>query len=148
MQTITERSRYILGLLRIAKELGVPVTATRLQKVTFLVEKELNYHLGYTFIPYYFGPFSKDLQDDVYALKRRGLVEIFEEPVVDSITGAVVGFKKTYTIKELTPMIELEEKLAKFLAEKLIIPLGELLRYIYLNYPQYTANSLIKDKIF
>ncbi|BDC17766.1 conjugal transfer protein [Acidianus sp. HS-5] len=139
---------YVLGILRIAKDSNVTVTATRLQKVVFLVEKELNRDLGYEFIPYYFGPFSKELQDDVYELKKEGYVEVKEEAVEDIITGALVGFKKAYEITDNAPSISLDDEFVRFVSEKLVVPLNDLLRYVYIKYPEYTAHSLIKDKIF
>lgn len=104
--------------------------------------------MGYKFVPYYFGPFSKDLQDDVYRLRNRGLVKIEEEPVEDPFTGAVVGLKKTYSLTKSAPRVELEGKLRAFLAEKLTASLDDLLRYVYRNYPEYSTKSLIKDKLF
>ena len=81
--SVDKKYFYIMGILKIAKDLGVSVGATRLQKVVFLVKEELNFNIGYKFIPYYFGPFSKELQDGVYKLKNLGYVEIKEEIVED-----------------------------------------------------------------
>ena len=148
MVTELDRTHYVLGVLALAENLGVRVTATRLQKVTFLVVKEFGLDLGYKFVPYYFGPFSKDLQDDIYRLRNRGLVKVEEEPVEDPFTGAVIGLKKTYMLSENAPKVELEGKLRAFLTEKLTVSLEDLLRYVYTNYPDYTARSLIKDRLF
>ena len=142
-----DKKDYILGILRLAKDLNVEVTATRFQKTVFLVQKELGRELGYKFVPYYFGPFSKELQDDVYKLKRQGLVDVEEMAVEDLITGALVGFKKVYKITDKAPAVELDEELKNFVTEKLKVPLHDLLRYVYVKYPEYTAVSLIKDRV-
>ena len=143
-----DRKDYILGILRLAKELNVEVTATRFQKTIFLVQKELGRELGYNFIPYYFGPYSRELQDDVYRLERQGFVNVEEVAVEDLVTGTLVGFKKVYKITDKAPVVELDQKLKSFVTEKLIMPLHDLLRYVYVKYPEYTATSLTKDKIF
>ena len=41
-----DRTHYVLGVLTLAEDLGVRVSATRLQKVTFLVVKEYGLDLG------------------------------------------------------------------------------------------------------
>ena len=141
---------YIMGILKIAKDLGVSVGATRLQKVVFLVEEELNFNIGYKFIPYYFGPFSKELQDDVYKLKNLGYVEIKEEVMEDFVSGEIIGFKKAYKITDKVEfdVNSLDKNFVEFVVTHLKIPLDDLLRYVYVKYPGYTVNSVIKDKIF
>nr|WP_238525239.1 conjugal transfer protein [Sulfolobus islandicus] len=141
-------SKYILGILKIAKELNIQVTATRIQKTVFLVEKELKLDLGYNFIPFYFGPFSKELQDDIYKLSELGYVKIREEPVEDLISGVIVGFKKIYEINVTFDLSSLDKNFVDFVTEKLKMPLNSLLKYVYMKYPEYTVNSLIRDKIF
>ena len=143
-----DRREYILGILRLAKDFNVEVTATRFQKTVFLVQEELGRDLGYKFIPYYFGPFSKELQDDVYRLEKQGFVNVEGTAIEDLVTGALVGFKKVYKITDKAPVVELDEELKNFVTEKLKMPLHDLLRYVYVKYPEYTATSLIKDKIF
>lgn len=141
---------YVMGILKIAKDQGVLVSATRLQKLVFLIEKELNFNLGYKFIPYYFGPFSKELQEDVYKLKNLGYVEIEEESVEDFVSGAIIGFKKTYkiSVKVKLDVSSLDKNFVEFVANRLKISLDDLIRYVYVKYPEYTVNSVIKDKIF
>ncbi|BCU70018.1 conjugal transfer protein [Stygiolobus caldivivus] len=143
-----DRLDYVLGILRLAKDLNVEVTATRFQKTFFLVQKELGRDLGYKFIPYYFGPFSKELQDDVYKLERQGFVNVEKVAVEDLVTGALVGFKKAYKVTDKAPVVELDEELKSFVTEKLRMPLNDLLRYVYVKYQEYTALSLIKDEVF
>ncbi|MBB5255279.1 hypothetical protein [Sulfurisphaera ohwakuensis] len=89
-----------------------------MQKTVFLGQKELGLELDYTFIPYYFGPFSKELQDDVYKLKRLGFIEIKEYVVEDPVTGAMMGFKKIYKITEKAQTKILDEEFKMFVTEK------------------------------
>lgn len=150
IMSVNNNSKYILGILKIAKELNAQVTATRIQKTVFLVEKELKLDLGYNFIPFYFGPFSKELQDDIYKLKELGYVRIMEEQVEDLISGIIVGFKKIYEISDnvMLDLSSLDKNFVDFVTEKLKMPLNSLLKYVYMKYPEYTVNSLIRDKIF
>ncbi|ACP54575.1 conjugal transfer protein [Saccharolobus islandicus] len=148
IMSVNNNSKYILGILKIAKELNIQVTATRIQKTVFLVEKELKLDLGYNFIPFYFGPFSKELQDDIYKLSELGYVKIREEPVEDLISGVIVGFKKIYEINVTFDLSSLDKNFVDFVTEKLKMPLNSLLKYVYMKYPEYTVNSLIRDKIF
>ncbi|ACP37428.1 conserved conjugative plasmid protein [Sulfolobus islandicus M.14.25] len=148
IMSANNNSKYILGILKIAKELNIQVTATRIQKTVFLVEKELKLDLGYNFIPFYFGPFSKELQDDIYKLSELGYVKIREEPVEDLISGVIVGFKKIYEINVTFDLSSLDKNFVDFVTEKLKMPLNSLLKYVYMKYPEYTVNSLIRDKIF
>ena len=67
--SVDKKYFYIMGILKIAKDLGVSVGATRLQKVVFLVKEELNFNTGYKFIPYYFGPFLRNCKMEYTSLK-------------------------------------------------------------------------------
>jgi uncharacterized protein YwgA len=147
---VNSKCFYVMGILKIAKDLGVSVSATKLQKLVFLIEKELNFNLGYEFIPYYFGPFSKELQDDVYRLKNLGYVEVKEEAVEDFVSGAIIGFKKVYKISDKVTFdfSSLDKNFVEFVVTHLKIPLDDLLKYVYVKYPEYTVNSVIKDRIF
>ena len=49
-------------LLYVAKDEGAEVTATKLQKIFFLLEKEKGVDLGLEFTPWFFGPYSEKLQ--------------------------------------------------------------------------------------
>ena len=48
----------------------------RFQKVIFLLQRKYGVDLGYRFVPYYFGPYSKNLQLDINLLKLMGLLEV------------------------------------------------------------------------
>jgi hypothetical protein len=37
---VNRKCFYVMGILKIAKDLGVSVSATKLQKLVFLIEKE------------------------------------------------------------------------------------------------------------
>jgi len=129
---------YVMDILKIAEDLGVSVSAMKLQKLVFLIENELNFDLGYKFIPYYFGPFSKKLQDDIYQLRNLGYVE------VKDLT------ERTYKLSDKVTFdfSFLDKNFVEFVIAHLKIPFSDLLKYIYVKYPEYTITSIIKDRIF
>ncbi|WP_241208882.1 hypothetical protein [Saccharolobus islandicus] len=88
------------------------------------------------------------MQDDIYKLSELGYVKIREEPVEDLISGVIVGFKKIYEINVTFDLSSLDKNFVDFVTEKLKMPLNSLLKYVYMKYPEYTVNSLIRDKIF
>ncbi|WP_016729814.1 hypothetical protein [Saccharolobus islandicus] len=90
------------------------------------------------------------MQDDIYKLKELGYVRIMEEQVEDLISGIIVGFKKIYEISDnvMLDLSSLDKNFVDFVTEKLKMPLNSLLKYVYMKYPEYTVNSLIRDKIF
>jgi uncharacterized protein YwgA len=63
---------FIKLLLYIAKLNNVEVTATKIQKIFFLLEKEKGINLGLNFRPWFFGPYSKKLQDYLDKLIEMG----------------------------------------------------------------------------
>ncbi len=85
--------RLIKLLLYVAEEEKVEVTATKLQKIFFLLEKEKGINLGLNFKPWFFGPYSSKLQDYIDKLIELGEVDVEEEEEVrDPLSGAVIGY--------------------------------------------------------
>jgi hypothetical protein len=71
--------------------------------------------------------------------------------VEDFVSGAIIGFKKAYKIMDKVEfdVNSLDKNFVEFVVTHLKIPLiNDLLRYVYVKYPRYTVNSVIKDKIF
>lgn len=52
---------------------------TRLQKLVFLIEKKYHIDFGYQFIPYFYGPYSKQLQLDIDWLGALEILQIRAE---------------------------------------------------------------------
>ena len=135
-------------LLHVAEEERAEVTATKLQKVFFLLEKEKGVDLGLDFIPWFFGPYSEKLQDYLDKLIEIGEVDVKEEEVRDLLTGVIVGYKRSYVLKDrnFTPPEGLEE-VAEFFREWVKRSRHEILVYVYERYPEYSRYSLIRDKV-
>ncbi|MUN30068.1 hypothetical protein [Sulfuracidifex metallicus] len=139
--------RLIKLLLYIAKEENTEVTATKLQKIFFLLEKEKEIQLGLDFKPWFFGPYSSKLQDYIDKLIELGEVDVEEEEVRDPLSGAIIGYKRNYVLKlELKPEEE-EKEIEMFFREWVKKSRTEILNYVYKKYPEYAKYSMIRDKV-
>jgi len=127
---------------------------TRLQKLVFLMEQEIDDEIEqvlqspkYSFVPYDYGPFSRELYDDLDRLEEDGLIEVEEEDTTD---GKV---KYTYRLTEEGEswvQLQLSEHSpgAVFqFAEELKgtyndMLLSDLIDRVYAEYPEYAENSV------
>jgi len=49
---------------------------TKLQKIIYLLKEKFNLDIAYNFMPYYYGPYSSELQNDVDVLSRLNLIDV------------------------------------------------------------------------
>ena len=132
--------RLIKLLLYTAKEENTEVTATKLQKIFFLLEKEKGVNLGLEFKPWIFGAFSPELQDYIDKLIELGEVDVEEEEVRDPITDVVIGYKRSYVLKGEFKPEEGEKDVAEFFKEWVGKSKDEILNYVYKRYPEYVLH--------
>jgi len=135
---------YILALLQVAKVEKAEVTATKLQKIFFIMEKEKSVNLGLNFKPYLFGPYSEKLQNSLYELVDKGLVKINYDDV-KNLAGTTVGYKESYEL-EKDIKIDVSEEVLSFFRQWVKKNRNEILEYVYGKYPEYIEYSFIKDK--
>ncbi len=169
------------------EDLNEPIVGrTRLVKMLFLFKREAMDHFGrgldipddefYEFFPWDFGPFSKDVYDDLTFFILRGFIEC-EEVREDALPESAAEWEAWLSssspdgasepISEyredsfrLTPkgMMFTEElyqslsapqrKLLREFKKRLTtVPLKALLKYVYENYEEMTARSAIKEEI-
>jgi uncharacterized protein YwgA len=80
METVTVNRRDWLLLLVGAPweaEMPRPIDRVRVQKALFVLSKEAGIADFYSFVPYHYGPFCKDIYSDAEGLARTGnLVEV------------------------------------------------------------------------
>lgn len=127
---------------------------TRLQKLVFLLEQELEEHSrspiqgsDYGFIPYDYGPFSKELYDDLDWLSEEGLVDASEKEMEDGqvkydyeITDQGVEFvEQQLASADGQTIVELARDLK---GEYNDVLLSNLIEYVYSEYPEYAENSV------
>ena len=134
---------------------GEPIEGrTRLQKLVFLMQKRLE-EAGedplqtddYEFIPYDYGPFSKELYDDLDEIMARNMVEGREENLDED------KVKYDYKIQEDGEQW-VRDQLAKEEAQRVLrlaeeikdeygdVYLSDLIDEVYSRYPKYAENSI------
>lgn len=133
---------------------------TRLQKYGFILHKQYETELGRIsqgglspgfyddWEPYYYGPYSRQLDKDARMCVKNGLV------VKKAINTTLNSFKYFFTIrgrvrwrrlfaKHQEDMTAVEEKIRKLQT----VQLEDLMRNIYRVYPEYTTLSKIKGSL-
>jgi len=152
---------------------------TRLMKLLFLLQKQNDFpiekvvkqSLLYNFQPYNYGPFTKDVYDDIEFLENVGLVKSQvkgeaspadqneEEKVVEDIMFGIdeegsnllfeeESFKltdrgKQFVREKVLPIVPLSliSKVRELKTKFAKAPLTSLLRYVYSSYPEYAQKS-------
>lgn len=124
-QPTYKRQRFLLAFIR---QLQGGVTSTDIQKLVFLHTMEEGSDF-YEFIPYKFGSYSFQLADDVDILRRDGYLSIESSPKSTRIK-AIGGCPQETTFR-----IASERG-------------NNLIRKTYREYPYYSINSEITDRLF
>lgn len=159
---------------------------TRLMKMLFLFREEALKHFRggiqidsdnfYQFFPWHFGPFSREVYDDLTFFELRGFIEredsdedtlpesaaewelwlamsradTGEEPVseYDEQVFRLTSKGEAFAA-DLYATLTVEQKrlLREFKARLLKVPLRALLKYVYENYETQTTRSKIKEQV-
>ena len=168
-------------------ELNEPIAGrTRLMKMLFLFKEEALVHFRagtqitaenfYDFFPWNFGPFSRDVYDDLTFFELRGFIErtdTDEETIPEaaaewdrwltlsraySADDAVTEYdeqefrlspKGVQFAAELYESLSLDQRrlLKEFKGKLNRIPLRAILQYVYENYDKQTTRSQIKERV-
>jgi type I restriction enzyme S subunit len=120
---------------------------TALMKYTFLaqMEGETSRRL-FHFVPYHYGPFSKDVYDGLEVLQQRGLITVEQAPEEGKTRIAL-----TEPVEAAAVLADLPESLKRDV-EAIISQYGELehkelLQAVYGKYPAYARKSRLVKKI-
>lgn len=146
------RARNIVIPLLLAKNAGEDGIhgRTRLQKFVFLIQQELEGAVSsrYNFIPYDYGPFSKELAEDMNRLEDEGFIQKQERRVggniehvyqiTDEGIDEVNELKKEFVHNEETENLS-EELIDEWNSQSL----KRLLSYVYYTYPAYAEESVL-----
>lgn len=129
--------------------------ATRLQKIVFLVQKELG--LGsFGFIASKYGPWSKELEDLVQELIRRGELRVEEYEPEEFQEHSVKVYKASKSLVEqgkdvFRGLLQRNPALALMLYTRVrayaTLPITYILAYLYKEYPEYTMQSIIRERV-
>ncbi len=155
METEIKKLRPVeLWILLILKAAGGEVCCkTKIMKILFLLERVYGV-IGVKFEPYDYGPWSKEVEDALRRLVELGLIEEGElpkPPEGPEHTGVMYVYRLTEKGRRAVERIPLKDPRwrlpyedVKFFARW---DVRDLVEYIYVNYPEYAVNSVIKDKL-
>lgn len=147
--------RFIPLALAHARDKGRIDGRTRLQKMVFVVQQELK-EAGelsedqlYEFFPYDYGPFSKELAEDIDDMLDEGLLD--EDPEVYNDEGDVKYYyelesdgealvEQEIADKDLENVIEKSRNVKKLFNEDMDLP--EVIDEVYSEYPDYAEESV------
>ena len=147
--------RKLLPLALMYAGEGKPIEGrTRLQKLVFLMQKQLEeadedpLESGdYEFVAYDYGPFSKELYDDLDESMERDMVDSETEPVDEDKDKYVYEIRDNgeqwvetqLSKEEAQRILELAEDIKEEYGD---IYLSELIDEVYSRYPEYAQNSI------
>ena len=143
---------------------------TRLEKLLFLVDKECNYgdalDKTFDFVPYHYGPYSKEVYEAVELLEEAGLIEEqrnFTDSELDraeellySGMATEISYERQFILTDDGKSIarylfrnrpQLEAEIRRIKDTYAGLPLQTLIYYVYTKYPDYAVRSVIRDKI-
>jgi hypothetical protein len=144
---------------------------TRLEKLLFLLDREADAQkyvdAPFTFRPYDFGPYSKEVYEAVEVLEAAGLVDedlVYSGDGVDTIESHIAGiqdepegaerrFRLTEAGEDVAQLLarqapqELIDKLSEIKNRYGGLPLRNLIHYVYSRYPAFAERSKIRDEV-
>ncbi len=131
------RRKLLLGIL---EEFGGILNNTIFQKILFLVTRKQE-DKSYDFVPYKFGSFSFQANQDLLTLTKN-----------DIVTHSREQKKSNWTLKlndNYLSQLKKEDQSALFQTKKEIKNLtpNELVKYTYVNYPYWATKSQIAEEI-
>jgi len=126
-------------LLLVIKYLGNVKGRTRLQKTLYLLKEYFGFEISYKFMPYYYGPYSGELQNDIDIFANLGLVDIvvnflddgrfrYEHRLTDRGREIAENFEKTYSKEQIKELKKALNKLEKYDLQKLVKKAKEIMK--------------------
>ena len=141
---------------------------TRLEKLIYLAEREgslpTRVREAFTFKPYDYGPYSKDVYEAADLLERFGLLtesRVYQGSGLDEMEEVLVGadregVERRFILTENGRVVaqELANRYPQIAATLQAIKgrygrmsLQQLLQYVYTNYPESAAKSVIRRRV-
>jgi len=127
-------------LLAILEAFGGKLTAKSLQKYLFLFTRKQE-NKAYDFIPYRYGCFSFQANQDIVTMEKYGYLEIEETE-----NGRYISLKDPKNYATLLDLFD-RQFLMDIKSEFGDLSQQELMRYTYINYPYYATKSSIAEEI-
>ena len=141
---ITERQAVLLASIYYHQNMvQKPAMVTVAMKSAFLLQQEAGLNLGYDFIPYKYGPFSREVYEDIEELEKNLLVErVKPKKDIEMTEVRLIEEFKDRTEKITDSLPEDIKEIVKAYIEKYgKMELNKLLDYVYAKYPEYAVKS-------
>jgi type I restriction enzyme S subunit len=133
-------------LARAEKAARAAVLVTALMKYAFLLQMEGNGRRRYyQFVPYHYGPFAKEIYDDLERLKADGLVSLENDTEEDKTRLTLVDPSKAEAALADFPD-DLKEDVTAILDAYGDLDHNALLKTVYEKYPAYAKKSRVHKK--
>lgn len=125
-------------------------------KLVFLLQKKILEELrlgfasdAYRFRPFNYGPYTEEVYDDFETLRIRGLADVEGDDeatqryhLTDKGRAVLSNLVTGHTISPT--LFDEIQKLKRIYGP---LPLDQLIKRVYSQYPSYTGKSLIKDQV-
>ena len=135
-------------LIAIAAAGGDALSPVQLQKSLFLIGETVptvDRTDFYTFKPYNYGPFSREIYTDAEALAAEGLIMISSGPgqTWSDYRATMAGLEKSKELKSRLDDAQCAyiDGLINWLRK---LSFEQLLKFIYSRYPEYAVNSMFR----
>lgn len=140
-----ERTELVLAALAPAE--GAALTPVQVQKLFFLIERNVSSSVGgphFSFQPYHYGPFDREVYLELEALSARGLVDIDIDRGWKTYRLTVEGQRNGESHLAGLPnsVRDYLKKASDFVRR---LSFSELVRAIYHAYPEMRSNSVFQE---
>lgn len=139
MMVVTKRKKIILAIL---EKMGRGITAKCMQKYLFIFSRRQTENRIYDFVPYKYGCFSFQANQDIVSLEKNGYIAIEDVGKSDKLYVSLHNYQ-TFQDLDIFERQIVEE--IYFLYGKM--SQDELIAYTYRRWPYTAINSVIKQKI-
>lgn len=131
------RRKLLLGIL---EEFGGVLSHTKLQKILLLVTRK-QYKKSFDFVPYKFGSFSFQANQDLSTLSKKGIVlDKTKKLGSDWIINSSEAFFPTLKKEDQAAIKQTQKEVAEFNQK-------ELVKYTYIKYPYFAIKSQIVEEL-
>lgn len=131
------RRKIILALLEL---FGRKLSATQLQKYLFLFTRKQQGQCAFDFVPYKYGCFSFQANQDVYTLSKYGYLTITDDETKEISLTHPTNYMFELDMFDQQAMRDIYEQFG-------CLSQNDLIRYTYIRYPFYAINSTIAERI-
>lgn len=127
-------------LLSIIETFGGHLSAKQLQKYLFLFTRKQT-EKSYDFIPYYYGCFSFQANQDIITLSKLGYLSI-----VENQNGRLIQLQRNDNYISMLDMFE-QQMLKDLKSEFGKMNQNDLIKYTYIRYPFFATKSIIAKSL-